>query len=115
MAAMTTALTEYSDKENSRTYVLNGHTVVRPQLVIQKRRVPGGTSGVAETVISVIFGTVDEDGLPINSKVVLDTSIRYPVNIGSTETDITDALAVFRDIVAGDEFTNTVSTAEYLK
>jgi hypothetical protein len=28
--------------------------------------------------------------------------------------DVTAALAIFRDIIAGDEFGNTVSTQEYL-
>lgn len=114
MAGMTTVLTEFSDKENSRTYTLAAHTAVRPRLVIQKRRVPSGSTGSAESIVSVIYATVDEDGLPINSKVAFECSVRFPVNIGSTETDITDALAVFRDIVAGDEFANTVSTQEWL-
>jgi hypothetical protein len=114
MAAMTTVLTEFSDKEDSRTYTLSGHTAVRPNLVIQKRKVASGASGVASDTVSVIYGTVDEDGLPIASKVVFEVNVRRPVNIGSAETDITDALAVFRDIVAGDEFAATVSTQNYL-
>lgn len=114
MAAMTTALTEFSDKENSRTYALSGHAATRPNLVIQKRSLPASNTGVAESVIQVLYGTVDTDGNPINAKVLFEAKVRYPVNIGSSETDITAALAVFRDIVAGDEFANTVTTQEYL-
>jgi hypothetical protein len=114
MAAMSTALTEFSDKENSRTYALAGHSALRPNLVIQKRSLPAGSNGVAESVIQVLYGTVDADDKPLSSKVLFEVKVRYPVNIGSSETDITDALAVFRDIVAGDEFANTVTTQEYL-
>jgi hypothetical protein len=37
MAAMSTALTEFSDKENSRTFFYTGHTVTKPKLVLQRR------------------------------------------------------------------------------
>lgn len=114
MAAMTTALTHYSNKENSRTYVTSGHTVTRPKLVIQKRKVASSNTGVQTDIISVLHGTVDEEGLPISSKVAFEVEVRRPVNIGSTETDVTDALAIFRDIVAGDEFGTVVNGSYYL-
>jgi hypothetical protein len=115
MAAMTTVLTEFSDKDNSRTYTISGHSATRPRLVIQKRTIPGSSTGVAETIIQVLRGTVDSDGAPINAKVLFEAKVRYPINIGSTETDIASALATFRDIVAGDEFASTVTTQGYLE
>lgn len=114
MAAMTTVLTEFSDSQNSRTYALASHSAVRPNLVIQKRKVPSGNTGTIETIVAVIHGTVDEDGLPISGKVAAEVSFRYPINIGSTETDISEVLATLRDIIAGDEFSNSVSTQEWL-
>lgn len=46
MAAMTTALTEFSTNGDSRTYTTSGHTVSNPKLVTQKRRVPDRKSVV---------------------------------------------------------------------
>lgn len=115
MAGMTTVLTEFSDKENVRTFTISGHSAVRPRLVIQKRSIPASAAGVAESVVQVLRGTVDSDGTPINSKVLFEAKVRYPANIGSSETDIASALATFRDIVAGDEFASTVTTQGYLK
>lgn len=114
MAAMTTVLTEFSDSGNSRTYTLSSHSANRANLVIQKRKVPSGNTGTIESTFSVIHATVDEDGLPIQGKVAAEVSFRYPMQIGSTETDITEVLATLRDIVAGDEFANTVNTQEWL-
>jgi hypothetical protein len=114
MAAMSTALTEFSTSGDSRTYSLTSHTASKARLVVQKRRVPSGNQKVAETIISVVYACDDDNGDLLQSKVVYTATVRYPIDIGASETDITDALAVFRDIVAGDEFTNTVNTQEFL-
>lgn len=112
MAAMTTALTEFSNNGNSRTSTLAGHSVSKPQLVIERRRVPVGNQVVAESVISVIYATTDPAGAVLPQKVTFETVIRQPVN--GQGADVTAALAILRDIVAGDEFANTVSTQEWL-
>jgi acetylornithine deacetylase/succinyl-diaminopimelate desuccinylase-like protein len=112
MAAMTTVLTEFSDKENARTYSLSTHTVSKPNLVLQRRKVPSGNQVVIEDDITVLYATEDADGNVMPQKCSMTVSVRRP--IGYDATDMTNLLATFRDIIAGDEFGNTVDTSEYL-
>jgi hypothetical protein len=112
MAAMSTALTQFSDKENSRTYTTSGHTSVKPKLVIQKRRVPTGNQVIQEDTISVIHGTEDSNGVVLSQKVSFQVTVRQPVT--AADTAVADALAIFKDMIAGDEFANTVTSSEYL-
>lgn len=112
MAAMTTALTEFSDQGNSRTYTLAGHTALSPELVIQRRRVPAGNQVVAEDNITVLKATEDADGVVLNQKVSMQVIVKRPIS--GQSADVTSVLSVLRDIVAGDEFANTVDTQEYL-
>lgn len=113
MAAMTTALTVFSDKENSRTYTRTGHTALSPKLVLQKRRVPSGNQIVAEDTITVLAATVDAGGVVLPQRITMTVTIRRPIT--GLAADVTTLLAVLRDIVAGDEFTSTVNTQNYLK
>lgn len=112
MAAMTTALTEFSDNGNSRTYTYTGHTTASPRLVLQKRKVPVGSQVVAEDTITVLSGATDVDSAPLQERVTMSVTIRRPITGQASE--VTAALAILRDVVAGDEFANTVSTQEYL-
>jgi hypothetical protein len=112
MAAMSTALTEFADNGNSRTYTTSGHTASLPKLVIQKRRVPEGSATVAESTVSVIHATQDEAGDVLSQKVTMSVSVRYPIDGNSNDVDA--VLVILRDIVAGDEFANTVDTQEWL-
>lgn len=113
MAAMSTALTEFSDKENSRTFFYTGHTVMKPKLVLQRRKVPTGKEVIAEDVITVLNGTEDAAGDYLEPRVTFSATLRRPKD--GIASDVTAALAVFRDIVAGDEFTAMVTTQQYLK
>jgi len=112
MAAMTTALTEFSDSQNSRTYFYSGHTALKPKLVIQKRRVPTGNQTVIEDTITVLEATEDADGNVLPQKVSYSVTVRRPVDGDAAE--VTSALAIFRDIVAGDEFTAVTTQQAYL-
>lgn len=112
MAAMTTALTEFADNGNSRTYTYTGHTAAEPRLVLQKRRVPSGDQTILETTVQVLSSTEDATGALLASRVSFQATVRSPID--GIAADVTAALAVFRDIIAGDEFTNTVSTQEWL-
>lgn len=112
MASMTTSLNEFSNNGNSRTSTTTGHTAVKPKLVIEKRKVAEGQSSVAEYNFKVVQATQDTDGNILASKVSFEAVARYPL-LGSS-TEIASALAVFRDIIAGDEFSNSVSTQEWL-
>lgn len=113
MAAMTITLTEFSDKENSRTYTLTSHTAVKPALVIQKRRVPSGNATMARDTISIIRGTVDADGAALPQKSSMSVSVDRPID--GADADVTSNLADLRDIVASDEFAAVVSGQLYLK
>lgn len=113
MTAMVTALTEFADNGNSRTYTYAGHTASDPKLVLQKRRVPEGNQTVVEDTVSVLSGTEDANGDVLPQKVLFTATIRRPVS--GIASDVTAALAIFRDIIAGDEFANTVDTQEWLK
>lgn len=112
MAAMTTSLTEFADNGNSRTYTYTGHTAAEPRLVIERRKTATGATSVIEDTFQVLSSTEDAAGDLLSSKVLFEAKARRPVN-GIT-ADVTAALAIFRDIVAGDEFTNTVNTQNWL-
>lgn len=113
MASFTTSITEFSDKENNRVYSVSGHTIQKPQLVIQKRKVPASYGSVAESSLQVVYGTEDGNGEMLQSKVVFSASVRNPANC--ITADVTSALAVFRDFVASDEFTAMVTSQEYVQ
>lgn len=113
MANMTTVLSEFTDNGNARTYTKSGHTVAKPQVVIQKRKVPADYSAVANDEISVVFGAVDGGGLTLSSKVALSVGIRRPANASSA--DVNAAVALFREIVASDNFANVVSGQAWLQ
>lgn len=112
MAAMTTALTEFSDNGNSRTYTYGSHSVGKPSMVLQRRKVPSGAQVVAEDVISVLQGAEDADGVALAPRVMFTITLRRPIN--GIAADRATALATLRDIVAGDEFSNTLDTQEWL-
>lgn len=112
MAAMTTALTEFDNSRNFRSYTYTGHTSAEPKMVLQRRRVPSGNQTIIEDTIQVTSSTEDSAGAILPSKVSFHVTVRHPID--GIAADVTAALAVFRDIVAGDEFANTVSTQEWL-
>jgi hypothetical protein len=113
MAAMSTSLTEFSTLGDSRVYTYGTHTALAPKMVLQRRKVPSGNQVVAEDVITVLASTVDADGNILAPRVSFSATVRRPIT-GDVD-DITAALAIFRDVIAGDEFGNTVSTQEFLK
>lgn len=113
MAAMSTALTHFSTDGDSRTWTTSTHTVGKPRLVIQKRKVPVGNQVVAETTLSVIHATVDAAGVTLPQKVTFSATYRTPIT-GATG-DTTAALAIFRDIVASDEFGAAVTGQLFVK
>lgn len=112
MVAMTTTLTEFATLGDSRTYTTSGHVLGKPKLVIQKRRVPSGKQTIAETTISVIHGTEDAAGEMLPGKVSFAVVVRTPID--GIAADVSAALAIFRDVVANDEFGNSVTTQEFL-
>lgn len=112
MTAMTTVLTEFSNSGNSRTSTLDGHAAAKPKIVIEKRIVPEGNQTTIQNSMKVVFATTDADGAVLSSKIAFEATSRYPI-LGQL-TDVQAALAIFADIVGGDEFANTVATQEWL-
>lgn len=112
MAAMTTALVEFSNLQNSRTSNTAGHTSLKPKLVIEKRRVPDGNQTMVEYSFKVVQATEDVDGVVIANKVSFEAISRYPLN--GDYAEVTASLGIFKDIVNGDEFANSVATQQWL-
>ena len=56
--------------------------------------------------------TEDSAGEILSNKVLFEAKLRRPAD--GLAADVTAALAIFRDVIAGDEYTNTVSTQEWL-
>jgi hypothetical protein len=112
MTAMVTTLTEFSDSGNSRVYTSPAHTAVKAAKVLQRRRVPNGSQVILEDEISVVHGTEDAAGDPLDQNVVISVKVRRPKN-GIT-ADVDAALVIALDIVQSTEFDNTVTTQEYL-
>ena len=108
MAAMTTVLTEFANNGNSRTSTLSGHSASKPKLLIEKRRVPEGNQTMVEYSFKVVIATEDADGAVLANKISFEGVCRYPV-LG-TSTDVDAALAIFADVISGDEFSNSVDT-----
>lgn len=112
MAAMTTVLTEFSNNGNSRTSTLSGHTAVKPKVLIEKRRVPEGNQKMVEYSFKIVEATTDTNDLVLSNKVSLEVIGRYPLDGNSA--DVASALAVLRDVVAGDEFGVSLTTQGWL-
>lgn len=112
MAAMTTVLTEFSNNGNSRTSTLSGHTAVKPKVLIEKRRVPEGNQKMVEYSFKIVEATTDTNDLVLSNKVSLEVIGRYPLD--GDPADVTSALAVLRDVVAGDEFGVSLTTQGWL-
>jgi hypothetical protein len=109
---MTTALTEFADNGNSRTYTFGSHTASKPSTVVQRRKVPVGNQTVAESAVDVRLATEDANGDPLQEKVSISIICRYPIK--GISADRATVLATARDILAGDEMANTYDTQEWL-
>lgn len=115
MAGMSTALIKFADKDNggSRTSLLTGHTALKPMLVIEKRRGTENQATVGEYASKVVIATEDSTGATLPNKVSIEIITRYPLN--GAIADIDAAIAIAQDILAGDEYTASVKTLNWLK
>jgi hypothetical protein len=113
MAAMSTVLTQFANNGNSLTYTLPVHTAVKPALVLQRRKVPSGAQTVVEDTITVLYATADPDGAILPQRSSMSVTIRRPLD--GEAAIVTSLLALFREVVASDNFANTVSTQEWLQ
>lgn len=113
MATIATNLVDYADNGNTRTYAAPSHTVEKPSLVQQRRKVPASLTAVSESSIKVIQGTTDSAGQPIVSKYSFEGIFRGPVN--GQVADRTASLALFREIVNSDEFGAAITGQLWIK
>lgn len=113
MAALATTLTLFATSGNSKTSTISGHTSVKPKIVLEKRKVAVGTEGVAESTIAVIYGTTNPASENLPSKISFEIKLRRPVN--GNATDLSDALAIIRDVVQSTEYGTMTTTQNWLK
>lgn len=111
MAARTAVFTEYADNGNSRTFTTSGHTASKPKLVIQKRREPvNGGQSVAS--FDVIHATTDPAGDIMTRKVAFHGEFRIPVDANAT--DVTNVKTLMKDVIASDEWNNSIDSLEWM-
>lgn len=115
MAAMVTVLTEFGVSADGKQYTTAGHTAQKPRLVTQKRRVPSVKGSVASMTTSVIRGVVDSADAVLPQKVSMVVEVRVPFDMAPSDTGVTDALTILKDIVNGDEFANSLLSQNFLK
>lgn len=114
MAAQTTALTEFSTVGNLRTSMLSTHLVTKPALCVEKRSNVSSNSRVSEYKFTLIHGVLDSASAVLPEKLVLEASCRVPIYMADATVKAA-AIAAFKDIVNGDEFSNSINTAGWLK
>lgn len=114
MAAMTATVTKFAQQGNSVTYTASGHTIAKPKLLLQKRKLPSGNANsVAELQTTVLFGTVDSvSSTAMAARIQLTAQCRRPVN--ATQADVDAAVALFRDFVASDAFTASINAQTFV-
>ena len=111
MAAQTTALTFHRSNGEKLTSTTSGHTVSSVKLVLEEARTPQGNQTISEYKLSVIHSAVDADGVDLGSKCVAGAFVKFP--LGTTEAVIVSVETILRDIVAGDEFANSIRTGNW--
>jgi len=102
VAAMTTVLTRIPTTGSSTMYYAPGHTILKPNLVQQSRRMPNARQSIATDAVSMLFGAADA-----NSD-ILDERVRIAVNVvrpkKAITADVNAARDLFTEFVASDEF-----------
>lgn len=111
MAAMSTTLNEYTTIGDKRTYSVPGHTMAKPKIVVCKRTVPTGNKTNSGINWSVIYATEDAEGNILPNREAFSVNTSTP--IAGQDVDRDAALAVFRDLVASDEFGAAVVSGDF--
>jgi hypothetical protein len=89
-------------------YAFASHTALSIKKLIQKTRIAPSDGKVSENSVNVVFTATDADGAVYPNPISIKATVRVPRGAQSSEVDA--ALAAFRDVIAGDEFTDTVDT-----
>lgn len=112
MANMTTSLTQRSDAENQREWAAPTHTLASPFTIRQRRTVAKQVTQRATDSISVLRGGLDTSGLALQTPLTAMVTLTRQANMAST--DSAAALALFREIIASDNFTALWNSQGYI-
>lgn len=116
MASQSTVLTPFAEYRQGgydvRNWTYSGHTLLVPRLVVARRRVSSGVLVVSDTTVGVVAGCRNSNDDVLPQKVSFEVRVRYPIQ-AYPNSYVTDPLAILRDIVAGDEFGNSVLGGNY--
>lgn len=117
MGALASTLTEYSNSGDSATFFLPGHDVVKPMLVLEKRRVPTGSQTMAEFTATVVYGVNDSEGATHSQKISLGAFGKFPIDADPTDlaAEKAAALVILRDIVQSDEFEAALDSFQWVQ
>lgn len=109
---MLTAYAQFADNGNSRTYTGPSHTIAKPDLLIQKRKVPTSINGVSEMSSKVVLGTTDASNSPLAQRISIEVVVRVPV--GAQSADVETAKARFSDLSSDAAFLASFVTQNYV-
>lgn len=113
MAAMLTALTDYLNNGNSRTFTVSGHTASSPKLVIQKRKAAPKAGAAQEVSVKVVYATTDSvTSEPLQTMIASEHIFRFAPE--SVSADVAAVLATSLDILGSDEFAAIINTHGWL-
>lgn len=113
MTTMSTILRERDSAEaNTLKSSFGSHSTFNPRLVIEKRREAINGRPFAEYGFQVVVGTSDAEGNPLPQPCVFFGGLRYPVKGENAQVVI--ARDIGRDIIASDNFANSVLTLDWL-
>lgn len=112
MADMISTLTFNSDFGDTLNLTGPLHTLQLPKKITQVRKVTTPNARVASGSTTINYGTEDADG-PIPERIKLGFTYSVPLYAAdNTELDL--AVAMFREFVASDQFTQQVEYQRHI-
>lgn len=115
MATIATALIEFADSGDSRTYTLPSHTVLDSKTLTQRRKVPSGKQTVAESSLTFSYAVRDTVGNALPQRLSTTVISRLPILMNASSGLSTTMLAHVRDVVNSDEFAAMLSSQSWVK
>lgn len=109
---MQTAYAQFADNGNSRTYTGPSHTIAKPDLLIQKRKVPTNINGVSEMSTKLVMGSTDASNAPLAQRISIEVVVRVPV--GAQTADIDAAKARYADLSTDGAFLASFVTQNFV-
>ncbi|DAD51091.1 TPA_asm: coat protein [ssRNA phage SRR7976300_9] len=109
---MQTAYAQFADNGNSRTYTGPSHTIAKPDLLIQKRKVPTNINGVSEMSSKIVVGSTDASNAPLAQRISIEVVVRVPV--GAQTADVDAAKTRFADLSSDTAFLASFVTQNFV-